>query len=585
MIHLFLASPKDIQLYRRLIGYIYPYRMLFVLSFSAMLILALSDAAKAAILKPLLDGAFINNDPDLMISIPLYLVLLFIISGFAIFISGSSLHYLANRIVMDMKEQMFDRLLKLPSSYYDEYSTGNIVSKFTYDVEQIKDATTTAISVLVKDTLVISGLFIWMLYLDLTMTIITLLSGPFILMIAFFIRKRLRVMSSKVQVTMADINRTVNETIGAHRIIKLFSGQQDEKEKFHKVINLNRRFTMKFVNASLVSGPAVQLIASIALAVIIYYATGQALLGTLSVGTFVSFFAALVMMLDALKRLVKVNEYIQKGLAASESVFGLLDEPMEQDIGRNSPLIINGEITIQNLGFSYNKDAEVLSDISLSIKSGETIALVGSSGSGKTTLSNLIPRFYQYSEGNIKIDGIEISEMPLSALRDAIGMVAQDIILFNDTIRNNIAYGLLKNSTDKEVEDAAIAAHAVEFIKKLPQGMDTMIGENGLRLSGGQRQRIALARSLLKKAPILILDEATSALDSESERHIQLALDELRHNHTCIIIAHRLTTIESADRIVVLDHGRIVETGKHAEMIDKKGPYSKLYASSLTSLS
>ncbi len=549
-----------------------------------MLILALSDAAKAAILKPLLDGAFINNDPDLMISIPLYLVLLFIISGFAIFVSGSSLHYLANRIVMDMKEQMFDRLLKLPSSYYDEYSTGSIVSKFTYDVEQIKDATTTAISVLVKDSLVISGLLIWMFYLDVTMTVITLLSGPFILMIAFFIRKRLRIMSSKVQETMADINRTVNEAISAHKIIKLFSGQQYEKEKFHKVINLNRRFTMKFVNASVASGPAVQLIASIALAVIIYYATGQALLGTLSVGTFVSFFAALVMMLDALKRLVKVNEYIQKGLAASESVFGLLDEPVEQDFGNNSALNFRGEITIQNLEFSYNKDSNVLNDISLSIKPGETIALVGSSGSGKTTLSNLIPRFYQYSEGIIKIDGIEVNAMPLSSLRDAIGMVTQDIILFNDTIRNNIAYGQLRDFTDKEVKDAAIAAHAVEFINKLSLGMDTLIGENGLRLSGGQRQRIALARSLLKKAPILILDEATSALDSESERHIQLALDELRNNHTCIIIAHRLTTIESADRIVVLDHGRIVEIGKHAEMIDKKGPYSKLYASSLTSL-
>jgi ATP-binding cassette, subfamily B, bacterial MsbA len=582
MIRLFLASPKDRLLYRRLLGYVIPYRMLLVLSLSAMLVLALSDAAKAAILKPLLDGAFINNAPDLMVSIPIYLIILFIISGLAIFVSGSSLHYLANRIVMDLKEQMFDRLLMLPGNYFDKYSSGSIVSKFTYDVEQIKDATTTAITVLVKDTLVISGLLLWMLYLDLYMTLIILLGGPFILMVAFVIRKRLRLMSSNVQSTMVDINRIVNEAIGANRIIKLFGGQAYEKERFYKTVNAYRHFSMKFVNASVASGPAVQLIAAIALAVIIYYAIGQAVLGSLSVGTFVSFFAALVMLLDSLRRLVKVNEYIQKGLAASESVFTFLDEPVEQNNGIKSPVEIKGEISIQNLAFSYDKSTEVLHDINLSIKSGETIALVGSSGSGKTTLANLIPRFYIHCKGTIKIDGLDVSEMPLSVLRNAIGLVTQDIVLFNDTVRNNIAYGELRSSIDSAVEDAANAAHAMEFINKLPKGMNTLIGDNGIRLSGGQRQRIALARSLLKKAPILILDEATSALDSESERQIQLALEKMRSKHTCIVIAHRLTTIESADRIVVLDNGSIVETGVHSELIKQNGPYAKLYVNGLS---
>jgi subfamily B ATP-binding cassette protein MsbA len=578
MLQLLLSSNDDIRLYRRLLKYVTPYRMLLVISILAMLILALSDAAKAAILKPMLDGAFIDRDPDLMVSIPMYLVGLFIVSGISIFVSGSSLHYVANRVIMDLKQEMFDKLLMLPASFFDANSTGSIVSKFSYDVEQIKDATTNTITVIIKDTLVITGLLIWMFYLDIRMTLITLLGGPFILLVAFFIRKRLRTMSVRVQQTMADINRMLNEAIGAHRIIKLFGGAPIEKQHFNTIINDNRRYTMKFVNASLASGPSVQLIASIALAVIIYYATGQAALGALSVGTFVSFFAALVMMLDALRRLVKVNEYIQKGLAASESIFGLLDESVEEDTGGITPEGLVGNIDIEDLGFSYGCDGEVLNDISLSIRQGETVALIGASGSGKSTLANLIPRFYQQDKGKISIDGRDIREIPLYALRDSIGLVTQDTVLFNDTVRNNIAYGQLRNAPDEDVESAAQAAHALEFINDMPQGMNTIIGEDGSRLSGGQKQRIALARALLKKAPILILDEATSALDSESERQIQQALEEIRHKHTCIIIAHRLTTIEKADRIVVLDKGRIVETGTHEQLIQKQGPYSQFYA-------
>ena len=578
MLHLLLSSSDDLRLYRRLLGYVGPYRALLFLSLLSMLILALSDAAKAAILKPMLDGAFIEQDPELMVNIPILLVCLFIVSGLSIYMSATSLHYVANRIVMDLKQEMFDKLLMLPARYFDDNSTGSIVSKFSYDVEQIRDATTNAITVIVKDSLVITGLLIWMLYLDIRMTLITLLGGPFILLVAFIIRKRLRAMSERVQQTMADINRILNEAIGAHRIIKLFGGAPTEKQQFNEVIDANRRYTMKFVNASIASGPSVQLIASIALAVIIYYATGQAANGELSVGTFVSFFAALVMLLDALRRLVKVNEFIQKGLAASESVFGLLDENTEVDQGGIAPEYVRGNIEIENLTFSYGAEGEVLNNISLSINQGETVALVGASGSGKTTLASLIPRFYEQDEGRICIDGRDIKEFPLYALRDSIGLVTQDTVLFNDTVRNNIAYGQLRNVPDEDILAAAGAAHALEFINDMPQGMNTIIGEAGSRLSGGQKQRIALARALLKKAPILILDEATSALDSESERQIQQALDEIRHKHTCIIIAHRLTTIEKADRIVVLDKGRIVESGTHEELLEKQGPYSQFYA-------
>jgi len=581
MINLFSANPEDARLYSRLLTYVAPYRVLLLVSLFAMLVLAVADAAKAAILKPLLDGAFVGGDPELMVTIPLYLVGLFVLSGIAAIVSGSALHWVANKVIMDLRAQMFTRLLALPSRFYDNNASGNIVSKFTYDVTQIREATTNAITVMVKDTLVIAGLLAWMTYLDWRMTLITLLGGPFILMLAFLIRRRLREMSGKVQETMGDINRVVDESIGAQRIIKLFGGQEYEKEKFFRIINANRRYTMKFVNAAVISGPAVQLIAAIALAVIIYYSTRQAALGMLSVGTFVSFFAALVMMLDALRRLVKVNEYIQKGLAGCVSVFGLLDERIEEDRGTVTAGAVRGGIEIKNLGFSYDGKTDVLHDITITIRPGETLALVGTSGSGKTTLANILPRFYQHSDGTVRIDGRDISGIGLASLRENIALVSQDIVLFNDTVRNNIAYGSLRNATDTEIKTAADTAHASEFINQLPEGMQTLLGENGARLSGGQRQRIALARALLKQAPILILDEATSALDSESERYIQQALESIRHRHTCIIIAHRLSTIESADRIIVMENGRLVETGTHANLIRNNGLYALLYSNKL----
>lgn len=571
---------SDWQLYLRLLKYVTPYWHIFLAAIFAMILQAVTEPAKAALLQPMLDRLFVDKDPGMVMIIPLLITGVFAVTGIAAVGAGISINWISNNVVTDLRRDMFMKLLAFPSRYYDYHSVGSLISKFTFDVMQIKEAASNTITILVKDTLMIAGLLAWMIYMDWRLTCIALLSAPFIILIVAIIRSRLRRMSIKVQDTMADINHILSEVIDGHRIVKLFGGKDQERERFGKIIGSNLRFTMKFVYASVASGPAVQFIAAVALAVIVYVAASRALSEQLTVGEFGSFFAAMAMMMDPLKRLVRINEHLQKGLAASESIFGLLDIPGETDGGSISLPAVQGEIEIRNLDFSYeNSTSTALRDIRLRIAPGETIALVGASGAGKTTLANLLPRFYQCEKGRIFIDGHDIHDVSLASLRDNIALVSQEIVLFDDTIRNNIAYGAQRNADEVEINAAAGAAHALEFIRDLPAGMDTEIGEKGARLSGGQRQRIALARALLKGAPIIILDEATSALDAESERQIQSALEEIRRERTCIIIAHRLSTIVAADRVFVLDGGCIVETGTHEDLLAKNGVYAKLYHS------
>lgn len=569
---------NDVHLYKRLLLYVLPYWRTFLIAIVSMVVLAISDPAIPALIKPMLDGAFVEKDPAIMKWVPILFVALFAIRGIATYANGIALFWVSNKVIMDLRQEMFIRILTLPSSYYDEYSSGSLLSKFTYDVTQIKEAATNAITIVVRDSLAIIGLLGWMFYIDWKLTLVAMVCGPFITIVFLVIRKRLRKMSRKVQESMVDINHVLGECINGHKLVKLYDGKEQEINRFQKVTNANRRYSMKFAMAAVASSPMIQLITAIAMAIIIYISIQKASVNEIKVGEFTSFFAAMAMLLNPLKRLARVNEYLQRGLAACESVFTLLDHPVEADLGKQILEKAQGEIEFCNVSFSYEgSDQKALDNVSIHIKPGETIALVGASGSGKSTMANLVPMFYTGKEGKILLDGKEIQDISLQSLRQNIALVSQDVVLFNDTVKNNIAYGGLNNCSDESILAAARAAHALEFINEMPNGIDTEIGEKGLKLSGGQRQRLAIARALLKNAPVLIMDEATSSLDTHSERQIQLALEKVKAGRTCLIIAHRLSTIEKADRIIVIDNGAIVETGTHAELIKQNGAYARLH--------
>ncbi|MFO0452800.1 MAG: lipid A export permease/ATP-binding protein MsbA, partial [Pseudomonadota bacterium] len=460
----------------------------------------------------------------------------------------------------------------------DDQPSGTLISKLTYDVTQVTTAATSVLTVVFKDALVILGLLGWMLWLNWKLTLLSLLLMPLIVLVVRVISIRLRNSSREVQRQMGEMTQVVQEAIEGHRVVKLFGGQDYEQQRFDEQANRVRRQLMKQAAAAAASVPVVQFLAALALATIVYLATRQSNADQITVGGFVSFIAAMLMLTAPLKRVTSVNEPLQRGLAAAESVFALIDEPGETDAGRLHSARARGEIRIEGLRFDYGSDGRpALDGIDLAIAPGETLALVGASGSGKTTLANLVPRFYTPSSGRILLDGEDIAGLRLAALRANIALVSQDVVLFNDTVAANIAYGAMKGATRDDIVAAARAAHALEFIERMPQGFDTLVGENGVRLSGGQRQRLAIARALLKDAPVLILDEATSALDTESERHVQAALEVLMRGRTTLVIAHRLSTIENAHRIVVLDGGHIVETGAHAELLAREGQYAKLY--------
>ena len=564
------------QLYLRLLRHIRPYWKVFTVSFLSTVLLSATEPALPALMQPMLDGSFIEKDERMIVLIPLALVLLFAVRGAASFISTATTHWVASKLVTDLRQLMFTKLLRLPTAFHDHHASGKLLSKFTYDVNQVTQTATSAWVIVIRDSLAVLGLLGWMFYLNWKLALLSFVVLPVIMVLVRVVSKRMRRLSHGMQDSMADLNQSVNEALEGHKEIKVFGARAYEEARFDKVANRTRAYYNKVIATSAANVPLVQLFIAIGLALIVYTASIQSAAEQFTVGGFVSFFTAMAMLFAPIKRLTRVNEEIQRGLAAAQSLFGLIDEEDEHEEQGRPMGRAKGALSFQGVGFSYDGEHQALDGIDLEIAPGETVALVGASGSGKTTLVGLLPLFHRPTEGQVLLDGEPITELKLHDLRENIALVSQQVVLFDDTVAANIAYGHTEFDQAR-IESAARAAHAMEFIERLPEGLETQVGQRGVLLSGGQRQRIAIARALLKDAPILIMDEATANLDGESERHIQAALETLTEGRTTLIIAHRLSTIERADRIVVMEAGRIVEQGDHAALLAADGRYAELH--------
>ncbi|MDV2079094.1 lipid A export permease/ATP-binding protein MsbA [Marinobacter xestospongiae] len=565
------------QTYKRLLAYVKPLWLAFSMAVIGNVIYAAASTGMAAAMEYVIE-AIENPTEQNRVLLTLLIVGVFAFRGLGTFMSQYFISYVGRNVIHALRIELFDRLLTLPSRYFDDNASGRLVSKLTFNVEQVAEATTNAVTITLREGLTILGLLGFMLYTNWKLTAVFLIVGPLIGAVVSYASKRFRRLSQRIQGSMGDITHVASESISGYRVVRTFGGEDYERDRFHQVSHHNLTQSLKMASTQAISVPVIQVLVAIAIATLVWLMLAPEIRGAMSTGELIAFITAATTMAKPIRQVTSVHAKIQKGVAAALDVFSTMDEEAERDQGTFVPERVKGDIRFDGVCFRYRDQLDnVLEQISLSIPAGQSVALVGRSGSGKSTLVSLLPRFYDYHDGDILIDGHSLMDFRLDALRAQIALVTQNVVLFNDTIAANIAYGSLKDCSREAVREAAAKAHALEFIDRMPDGLDTVIGDNGVMLSGGQRQRLAIARALLKDAPILILDEATSALDTESERHIQEALETVMQGRTTLVIAHRLSTIEKADRILVMEAGQIVESGAHDDLLAAGGAYAQLH--------
>ncbi len=578
------VDARTLAVYKRLWGYVTPHKLIGFIAIVSMTATAVIEASLVWLLEPLTDEALVKKNLETARWIPLAFVTIFILRGITGFATEASLGWIGRSVISDLRRGVFRKFLTLPLRFFDQQSAGPLLSRMTYNVEMVAESVTNVVTIAVRDVLTVIAAFTVMILQSPALTIYVAILFPVVAAVVGILARIFRRYSGRIQDSVGQVSHVTEEIVRGNWVVKVFGGYDYEKQRLDEADGQNKNQNLKLIRVKALGVAVTQVIFGIGVAMVIFFAGRESVADRLSAGQFISFFSAMMLMLQPVRRITNLNATLQRGVAAADSLFAVMDEDDEIDVGTVTADRVRGDVEYRDVSFSYTGEKGVVLDrVSVSVEAGKTLAIVGHSGSGKTTVAALLPRFYDVDAGDILIDGTSIRDYTLASLRDNISLVSQDVVLFNDTIANNLAYGELRRHTPEEIRRAAEAAHVLEFAEETADGLDTVVGDRGVLLSGGQRQRIAIGRALLKNAPVLILDEATSALDTQSERKIQQALGQLMKDRTTLVIAHRLSTVENADCIVVLDAGRVVESGTHDELLSAGGHYATLYRMQFTS--